>query len=82
MNNDNANQNYNDKDIVKFLKNNFENLTFNKEYCVNSRNFSCKARSCDFLWISFLDFFKEPGGDKEYIEINLKNFDIIIVVYD
>ena len=70
MNNDNANQNYDDKDIVKFLKNNFENLTFNKKYSINSRSFSCKAASCDFLWISFLDFFKEPGGDKEYIEMS------------
>ena len=70
MNNDNANQNYDDKDIVKFLKNNFENLTFNKKYCINSRSFSCKATSCDFLWISFSDFFKEPGGDKEYIEMS------------
>ena len=70
MNNDNANQNYDDKDIVKFLKNNFENLTFNRKYSINSRSFSCKAASCDFLWISFLDFFKEPGGDKEYIEMS------------
>ena len=70
MNNNNANQNYNDKDIVKFLKNNFENLTFDKEYCINSRNFSCKATSCDFLWISFSDFFREPGGNKEYIEMS------------
>jgi cell division protein ZapE len=70
MNKENTNQNYNDKDIIKFLKNNFENLTFNKKYLVNSRNFSCKATSCDFLWISFSDFFKEPGGDKEYIEIS------------
>ena len=78
MNNDNVNQNYNDKDIVKFLKNNFENLTFDKEYCINSRNFSCKATSCDFLWISFSDFFREPGGDKEYIEMS-ENIEWIFV---
>lgn len=78
MNNNNANQNYNDKDIVKFLKNNFENLTFDKEYCINSRNFSCKATSCDFLWISFSDFFREPGGDKEYIEMS-ENIEWIFV---
>ena len=76
--NNNANQNYNDKDIVKFLKNNFENLTFDKEYCINSRNFSCKATSCDFLWISFSDFFREPGGDKEYIEMS-ENIEWIFV---
>ena len=70
MNRENANRNYDDKDIIMFLKNNFENLTFNKQYFVNSRNFSCKATSCDFLWISFSDFFNEPGGDKEYIEIS------------
>jgi len=70
MNSRNVNQSYNDKDIVNFLKNNFENLTFNKEYCINSRIFSCKATSCDFLWISFSDFFREPGGDREYIEMS------------
>ena len=78
MNNDNANQYYDDKDIIKFLKNNFENLTFNKEYCINSRIFSCKATSCDFLWISFSDFFREPGGDKEYIEMS-ENIEWIFV---
>ena len=76
--NNNENQNYNDKDIVKFLKNNFENLTFDKEYYINSRNFSCKATSCDFLWISFSDFFREPGGDKEYIEMS-ENIEWIFV---
>jgi len=70
MNKDNLDQNYDDDDIVKFLKNNFENLSFNKEYWVNSRSFNCKAKSCDFLWISFSDFFKQPGGDKEYIEVS------------
>ena len=70
MNKENINQSYNDEDIVKFLKNNFENLNFNKEFRVNSRNYSCKATSSDFLWISFSNFFKEPSGDKEYIEIS------------
>ncbi len=63
---------HDDKNIISFLENNFENLNFNKEYYVNSRAFSCKATSSDFLWISFSDFFREPGGDKEYIEISKK----------
>jgi len=63
---------HNDESIICFLQNNFENLNFNKKYYVNSRAFSCKATSSDFLWISFSDFFREPGGDKEYIEISKK----------
>ena len=70
LNNDEANQNFDDDNIINFLKNNFENLNFNKEYYVNSRKFSSKATSNDFLWISFYDFFREVGGDKEYIEIS------------
>tara|TARA_B100001093_G_C26847053_1_gene1023346 strand:- start:2987 stop:4018 length:1032 start_codon:yes stop_codon:yes gene_type:complete len=70
LNKNSARQNINDDSIIKFLRDNFENLVFNKEFFVNSRNFSCKATSSDFLWISFSDFFKEPGGDKEYIEIS------------
>ena len=78
MKNKDVNQSYDDKDIVNFLKNNFENLTFNKVYCINSRNFSCKATSCDFLWISFSDFFREPGGDREYIEMS-ENIECIFI---
>ena len=70
LNYDNLNKDYNDNDIILFLKNNFENLCFNKEFHVNSRSFSCKATSSDFLWISFSEFFKESGGDREYIEIS------------
>ncbi|MDC0415532.1 cell division protein ZapE [Gammaproteobacteria bacterium] len=72
LNQDDSDKYYNDNDIILFLKNNFENLDFNREYYVNSRMFSCKATSSDFLWISFSDFFKEPSGDKEYIEISEK----------
>jgi cell division protein ZapE len=78
MNKENINKSYDDEDIINFLKDNFENLTFNKKYTINSRNFSCKATSCDFLWISFSDFFKEPGGDKEYIEMS-KNIEWIFI---
>ena len=63
---------HDDEDIISFLENNFENLNFNKQYYINSRVFSCKATSSDFLWVSFSDFFREPGGDKEYIEISKK----------
>ena len=70
LNNNINNQIFDDDSIIKFLRNNFENLNFNKEFYVNTRNYSCKATSSDFLWISFTDFFKEPSGDKEYIEIS------------
>ena len=72
LNEDSLKKDYHDNDIISFLENNFENLYFNKEFYINSRRFSCKATSRDFLWISFSDFFKEPGGDKEYIEISEK----------
>ena len=67
---DSSSHTLNDKGIVDFLKNNFENLNFSKEFYINSRKFKCKATSSDFLWISFIDFFRQPGGDKEYIEIS------------
>jgi cell division protein ZapE len=70
--NNNANRIYDDNSIREFLEDNFENLSFHKECKINSRVFSCKAVSSDFLWISFADFFKEAGGDKEYIEISEK----------
>lgn len=70
LNLDNSNNIYDDNTILDFLRDNFENLNFDKKYYVNSRKFSCKATSSDFLWISFSDFFREPGGDREYIEIS------------
>ena len=70
LNKDNNNKIFDDDSIIKFLRNNFENLNFKSQFCINSRYYSCKATSNDFLWISFTDFFKEPSGDKEYIEIS------------
>ena len=70
LNKDSSDNNFDDNSIIKFLENNFENLNFSKKYSINSRIFSCKATSSDFLWISFSDFFSEPCGDKEYIEIS------------
>jgi cell division protein ZapE len=55
---------HDDENIKSFLENNFENLNFNKEYYVNSRAFSCKATSSDFLWISFSDFLENQVETK------------------
>ena len=37
-----------------------------------------KAKSNNFLWISFAEFFYEPNGSKDYIEIS-KNYEWIFI---
>ena len=70
---------YSDKNIISLLENNFI-YKINKEnkFKINSKYFSCKASSKDFLWISFVEFFKEPNGSKDYIEIS-KNIEWIFL---
>ena len=68
------NQIYKDDDITKIVKKNYHNINFiKKRFIINSREYSCKAFSSDFLWISFKDFFKEPNGNSEYIKLSKKN---------
>ena len=65
--------------VFKRFEENFENKDFAKNFFnINSREFTCKAVSDDFLWISFSDFFKEPNGSKDYIEIS-KNVEWIFL---
>ena len=70
---------FNDNDIEKLIKHNFLNTNFgSKQFEVNKRKFSCKAKSNNFLWISFAEFFDEPNGSKDYIEIS-KNYEWIFI---
>ena len=70
---------FNDNDIKKLIKHNFLNTNFgSKQFEVNNRKFSCKAKSNNFLWISFAEFFDEPNGSKDYIEIS-KNYEWIFI---
>ena len=79
LNQGNPNQIFDDKDILLFIKANFENKNFTqKTFNINSREFTCKAVSSEFLWISFSDFFSEPNGSKDYIEIS-KNVEWIFL---
>ena len=79
INQENSNQFFKDKDILSIIEENFENKDITKKrFNINSRIFSCKASSNNFLWISFSDFFKEPNGSKDYIEIS-KNVEWIFL---
>jgi cell division protein ZapE len=72
-------QYFKDKDIRLILEENFAYIDISqKKFKVNSREFSCKAFSNDFLWISFRNFFNEPNGSKDYIEIS-KNVEWIFL---
>ena len=68
-----------DEDIILLLKENFA-YSNKKEYKfrVNSKYFSCKAFSNEFLWLSFTDFFKEPNGTRDYEEMS-KNKEWIFI---
>ena len=65
---------YTDQDIREIIEKNFYNKDYNKKtFSLNSRRFSCKAFSNDFLWLSFTSFFNEPNGPEDYIEISKKS---------
>lgn len=56
--------------VSEFLHHTFEGPwsevnTFN----INGREFSCKGQSPEFLWLSFQQFFSEPCGSKDFIEM-------------
>lgn len=67
----NPNQAYNDENIIFLIEQNFTNkISKENKFKINSKYFSCKASSNEFLWISFSEFFKESNGAKDYIEIS------------
>jgi cell division protein ZapE len=71
VNQENSNKFFDEKDILLVIKENFDNKNFTKKTLnINSRQFTCKAVSNDFLWISFSDFFIEPNGSSDYMEIS------------
>ena len=59
-----------DKNVKGFLHQTFEEeWSSSLSFTVNNREFSCKGRSQIFLWLSFEDFFSEPCGSMDFIEI-------------
>ncbi len=69
----NSKKSYTDDEIRKIIDKNFYNKDYSKnKFSINSREFSCKAFSNDFLWLSFERFFNEPNGAEDYIEISKK----------
>ena len=64
---------YTDDKIKEIIDRNFYNKDYSKnKFSINSREFSCKAFSNDFLWLSFERFFNETNGAEDYIEISKK----------
>ena len=76
---DKSKQIYTDKGIKLVIEKNFFNKDYNKKrFTINSREFSCKAYSKDFIWLSFNTFFSEPNGPDDYIELS-KNMEWIFL---
>ena len=68
-----------DDDVETFLHKTFEeDWSQSDNFSVNDREFSCKGRSKSFLWLSFQDFFSEPCGSKDFIQIS-KTYDWIFI---
>ena len=66
-------------DVEKFLHKTFqEDWVQSNNFTINNRVFSCKGHSHKFLWISFKDFFSEPCGSKDFIEI-CKTYDWLFI---
>jgi cell division protein ZapE len=62
--------NSDEPDIKDFLSKTFsEEWTDSNEFIVNERSFQCEGKSSKFLWLSFQNFFSEPCGSKDFIEI-------------
>lgn len=68
-----------DKSIEIFLKANFSDEAIHYDnFLINSREFKCKAYSKNFLWISYSNFFGQPTGSKDFIEI-CNNFEWVFI---
>ena len=79
VNQEKSNKFFDEKDILLVIKENFDNKNLTKKTLnINSRQFTCKAVSNDFLWISFSDFFIEPNGSSDYMEIS-KNIEWVFL---
>ena len=68
-----------DQDVKGFLHKTFkEKWSSSSNFTVSNREFSCKGRSQNFLWLSFKDFFSEHSGSKDLIEIS-KTYDWVFL---
>ena len=68
-----------DQDVKGFLHKTFkEKWSSSLNFTASNRKFSCKGSSQNFLWLSFKDFFSEPSGSKDFIEIS-KTYDWIFI---
>ena len=66
-------------DVKEFLGKTFsEEWAESQQFIVNDRSFPCEGRSSKFLWLSFQEFFSEPCGSKDFIDI-AKNYEWVFV---
>ena len=57
-------------DVKEFLAKTFsEEWAESQQFIVNDRSFPCEGRSSKFLWLSFQEFFSQPCGSKDFIDI-------------
>ena len=66
-------------DVKEFLGKTFsEEWAESQQFIVNERSFPCEGRSSKFLWLSFQEFFSEPCGSKDFIDI-AKNYEWLFI---
>jgi len=66
-------------DVKEFLGKTFsEEWAESQKFIVNDRSFPCEGRSSKFLWLSFQEFFSEPCGSKDFIDI-VKNYEWLFI---
>jgi predicted ATPase len=66
-------------DVKEFLVKTFgEEWAEGQQFIVNDRSFPCEGRSSKFLWLSFQEFFSEPCGSKDFIDI-AKNYEWVFI---
>jgi cell division protein ZapE len=66
-------------DVKEFLHKTFsEEWAESQQFIVNERSFPCEGRSSKFLWLSFQEFFSEPCGSKDFIDI-AKNYEWVFI---
>ena len=66
-------------DVKEFLGKTFsEEWAESQKFIVNDRSFPCEGRSSKFLWLSFQEFFSEPCGSKDFIDI-AKNYEWVFI---
>ena len=66
-------------DVKEFLAKTFsEEWAESQHFVVNDRSFPCEGRSSKFLWLSFQEFFSEPCGSKDFIDI-AKNYEWVFI---